>query len=83
MTKIATFNVNSLRARLPNILEWLKESAPDIALLQEIKCTEETFPRLEIEELVERGVDRGELEGDDERCDGEHHRVRSQPDGAE
>ncbi|MEQ8710411.1 MAG: exodeoxyribonuclease III [Rhodospirillales bacterium] len=51
MTKIATFNVNSLRARLPNILEWLKESAPDIALLQEIKATEETFPRMEIEEL--------------------------------
>ncbi len=51
MTKIATFNVNSLRARLPNILEWLKESAPDIALLQEIKATEETFPRMAIEEL--------------------------------
>lgn len=51
MTKIASFNVNSLRARLPNILEWLKESDPDIALLQEIKSTEETFPRMEIEEL--------------------------------
>jgi len=51
LTKIATYNVNSLRARLPNILEWLKESAPDIALLQEIKATDETFPRMEIEEL--------------------------------
>lgn len=47
--KIATFNVNSVRARLPNLLEWLAESAPDVALLQEIKCQDEQFPALEIE----------------------------------
>lgn len=51
MTKIATWNVNSVRARLPRVLEWLTEASPDIALLQEIKATEETFPRLEIEDL--------------------------------
>ena len=37
--KIATFNVNSVKARLPRVLEWLKEAAPDVALLQEIKTS--------------------------------------------
>ena len=51
MTRIATWNVNSVRARLPRVLEWLAEAEPDIVLVQEIKATEETFPRLEIEDL--------------------------------
>ena len=49
--KIATWNVNSLKARLPNVLAWLKEFAPDVVLLQEIKCVDDAVPRLEIEEL--------------------------------
>jgi exodeoxyribonuclease-3 len=49
--KIATWNVNSIKARLPNVLDWLRESAPDIACLQELKCMDEAFPRLEIEDL--------------------------------
>jgi exodeoxyribonuclease-3 len=51
MITIATWNVNSIKARLPLVLEWLSEAAPDVALLQEIKSQEESFPRLEIEEL--------------------------------
>lgn len=47
---IATFNVNSINARLPNILAWLDAAKPDIALLQELKCVDEAFPRMEIEE---------------------------------
>src|SRR4051794_30188356 len=42
--KIATFNVNGIGARLPRVLEWLAESAPDAACLQEIKTSDETFP---------------------------------------
>jgi len=42
--KIATFNVNSIKARLPRLLEWLKNSNPDIVLLQELKCLEDGFP---------------------------------------
>jgi exodeoxyribonuclease-3 len=42
--KIASFNVNSIRARLPNILAWIKNSNPDIILLQELKCLESEFP---------------------------------------
>jgi len=51
MTSIATWNVNSIKARLPNALAWLKSASPDVALLQELKCIDNNFPRLEIEEL--------------------------------
>ena len=49
--KIATWNVNSVRARLPNLLAWLASAAPDVALLQEIKTVAEGFPELEIGDL--------------------------------
>ena len=48
--KIATWNVNSIKARLPNVLEWLGTAAPDVVVLQEIKCVDDAFPRLEIED---------------------------------
>ncbi|WP_299619625.1 exodeoxyribonuclease III [Pelagibius sp.] len=51
MTSIASWNVNSIKARLPNILSWLETASPDVALLQELKTVEENFPRLEIEAL--------------------------------
>ena len=47
---IATFNVNSVKARLPNLLAWLDASRTDIVLLQELKCVDEAFPAMEIEE---------------------------------
>ncbi len=49
--KIATWNVNSIKARLPNAVAWLKEAQPDVVLLQELKVTDDNFPALEIEEL--------------------------------
>ncbi|MGH6620989.1 MAG: exodeoxyribonuclease III [Alphaproteobacteria bacterium] len=49
--KIATFNVNSVKARLPRVLEWLEEAKPDVALLQETKCEDDKFPLLEIHAL--------------------------------
>jgi len=48
---IATWNVNSIKARLANVLGWLKAAAPDIVLLQELKCESHAFPALEIEDL--------------------------------
>src|SRR5580700_6195507 len=48
---IATWNVNSIKSRLQHLLEWLRTGKPDIVLLQEIKCVEEAFPAMEIEEL--------------------------------
>ena len=43
--KIISWNVNSIRARIENILTYIKNSKPDILLLQEIKTQEETFPK--------------------------------------
>ena len=51
MLTIASFNVNSLRIRVPNLLTWLKALQPDVVLLQEIKCLDEEVPRLEIQSL--------------------------------
>jgi len=51
MTIVATWNVNSIKARLPNALEWLGAASPDVVLLQELKCQDDGFPRLEIEGL--------------------------------
>ena len=42
--KIATFNVNSINARLPNLLNWLQRCQPDVVLLQEIKTEFNSFP---------------------------------------
>jgi exodeoxyribonuclease III len=42
--KVATFNVNSINARLPSLLRWLQESAPDVVCLQELKAPQEKFP---------------------------------------
>jgi exodeoxyribonuclease-3 len=42
--KIATYNVNGITSRLPVLLRWLKESAPDVACLQELKAPQEKFP---------------------------------------
>ncbi|TAN77786.1 MAG: exodeoxyribonuclease III [Magnetospirillum sp.] len=47
--RIATWNVNSVRARLANVLDWLESSGPDVLLLQEIKCQDDDFPLFEIE----------------------------------
>lgn len=49
--RIASFNINGVKARLPALLEWLKEASPDVALLQEIKSVDEGFPREPIEDL--------------------------------
>ncbi len=49
--KIASWNVNSIRARLPNVLEWLRSAEPDVLLLQEIKTVTRDFPYIEFVDL--------------------------------
>jgi exodeoxyribonuclease-3 len=49
--RIATWNVNSVKARLPNVTGWLRDAKPDVCVLQEIKCQNPDFPRLEFESL--------------------------------
>ncbi len=43
--RLATWNVNSVNARLDTVLDWFREAQPDVACLQEIKCVDERFPR--------------------------------------
>jgi exodeoxyribonuclease-3 len=47
--KIATWNVNSLKVRLPQVLDWLEKEQPDVLALQETKTPDENFPLVEIE----------------------------------
>lgn len=54
--KIATWNINSVRARVDRLLEYLRGSAPDVLCLQETKCTDDQFPLLELEALGYRAT---------------------------
>jgi exodeoxyribonuclease III len=47
--KLATWNVNSLAVRLPQVLDWLAAQQPDVLVLQETKLTDDKFPHAEIE----------------------------------
>lgn len=49
--RIASWNVNSIKAHLGAVTSWLKEREPDVVCLQELKCVDEAFPREEIESL--------------------------------
>lgn len=51
MLKVATFNINGIKARLPRLLEWLAETRPSVACLQEIKTQDEGFPADEFEKI--------------------------------
>ena len=49
--KVASFNINGIKARLPRLLEWLEETRPSVACLQEIKTQDEGFPTAEFEKI--------------------------------
>lgn len=49
--KIATFNINGIKARIEALPRWLAEAQPDVVCLQEIKCVDEGFPREMFEEM--------------------------------
>jgi exodeoxyribonuclease-3 len=58
--KIATFNINNVRKRLPNLLSWLRSSKPDIVCLQELKAPHEEFPAEEIRRAGYQAVWQGQ-----------------------
>ena len=59
--KIATFNINNVNRRLPNLLAWLKRARPDIVCLQELKAADAAFPAAAIAQgRLPRGVARPE-----------------------
>lgn len=47
--KLATYNLNGIRARLPRLVEWLDREKPDVACLQELKCADDALPIADIE----------------------------------
>ncbi|MGH1350485.1 MAG: exodeoxyribonuclease III [Methyloligellaceae bacterium] len=49
--KIATWNINGIKARIDNLKKWLEEAQPDIACLQEIKSVTENFPKSQLEDM--------------------------------
>ncbi len=58
--KIATYNVNGIKARLPRLIEWLTETQPDVVCLQELKSSDETLPIADVEATGYRGVWHGQ-----------------------
>ncbi|WP_050425452.1 exodeoxyribonuclease III [Bradyrhizobium tropiciagri] len=58
--KIATFNINNVNRRLPNLLRWLKSAKPDVVSLQELKASDAEFPQAAIEKAGYGAVWRGQ-----------------------
>jgi exodeoxyribonuclease-3 len=58
--RIASFNINGIKARLPRLLEWLEETRPSVACLQEIKTQDEGFPAADFEQIGYRAIWHGQ-----------------------
>ena len=58
--RIASFNINGVKARLPRLLEWLEETRPAVACLQEVKSQDEGFPAAEFEKIGYRAIWHGQ-----------------------
>jgi exodeoxyribonuclease III len=58
--RIASFNINNINRRLPNLLEWLRETEPDVVSLQGLKATDAEFPAKAIRDAGYEAVWRGQ-----------------------
>ena len=58
--RIASFNINGIKARLPRLKEWLEETRPTVACLQEIKTMDEGFPADEFESIGYKAIWHGQ-----------------------
>ena len=58
--RIASFNINGIRARLPRVTEWLSETRPTVACFQEIKCQDDSFPADAFAELGYQAIWHGQ-----------------------
>ncbi|WP_288487630.1 exodeoxyribonuclease III [uncultured Novosphingobium sp.] len=58
--KVASFNINGIKARLPRLLEWLEETRPSVVCLQEIKTQDEGFPAADFEKLGYKAIWHGQ-----------------------
>ncbi len=84
--KVATYNVNGVNGRLPVILRWLSEAAPDIVCLQELKAPDEKFPKAAFKDLGYHSIWHGQKSWNGvailSRC-GEIHETRRDLPGAD
>ena len=60
MIRVASFNINGIKARLPRLLEWLEETRPSVACLQEIKTQDDGFPADEFERIGYKSIWHGQ-----------------------
>jgi len=58
--KVASFNINGIKARLPRLLEWLEETRPAVACLQEIKTQDESFPESDLARIGYQSIWHGQ-----------------------
>ena len=58
--KIVTFNINGIKARLHSLSDWIKQSQPDVVLLQEIKSIDDNFPQEHFENMGYQVVTHGQ-----------------------
>src|SRR5712671_4384059 len=58
--KIATFNINNIKRRLPNLLRWLRRARPDVVCLQELKASDADFPDAALQEAGYGAIFRGQ-----------------------
>ncbi|NHC14179.1 exodeoxyribonuclease III [Motilibacter deserti] len=58
--RVATWNVNSVTARVPRLLDWLATTGPDVVCLQETKCTDDAFPTAQVAELGYEAASHGD-----------------------
>jgi len=58
--RIASFNINGVKARLPRLIEWLEETRPAVACLQEVKSQDEGFPFAEFEKIGYHAICHGQ-----------------------
>ena len=58
--RIATFNINGIGARLPALLQWLEQTRPDVACLQELKAPQENFPEQAIRDAGYQAIWHGQ-----------------------
>ena len=57
---IASFNINNVRKRLPNLLAWLRQAKPDVVCLQELKTTDAEFPAAALQRAGYEGAWKGQ-----------------------
>ncbi len=58
--KVATFNINNVNKRLPNLVAWLRHAKPDVVCVQELKCTDDEFPANALKRVGYKAVWKGQ-----------------------